>query len=148
MKYSLGISDFLEEISNLSHSVVLGSSPGGSREFEAGTASAKIRKRDGNVMGSRKQIWCLCSGSLQSSARDGQKGETHVRLFLNSHGSCARQGVGEGAETGHRKLLEVLLHSVVIPSIFTLALPQIQCPESKPENQSQPQHVLYFCSPL
>ena len=44
---------------------------------------------DGNVMGSRKQIWCLCSGSLQSSARDGQKGhsETHRAKTITANTS-------------------------------------------------------------
>ena len=56
--------------------------------------------------------------------------------------------VQEREQRGQRKLLERSLHSAVIPSVFTLALPQIQRPGSKPENQSQPQHVLHLCSPL
>ena len=56
--------------------------------------------------------------------------------------------VQEREQRGQWKLLERSLHSAVIPSVFTLALPQIQRPGSKPENQSQPQHVLHLCSPL
>lgn len=43
-------------------------------------------------------------------------------------------------EGGPQKLLEVLLHFVLVPSVFTLSF----APNTKTENQSQPQHLLHY----